>query len=217
MQHLEAFNCGEQNKLFRDKVAKTTQFLSKVLAEVCDDDHGKKSWTMLATNISMARRIYRWGQVSGSIEQLLKLFFNNKPISVVDFYKKVVLHFTYFLTQTFDSLCYIQMLLFRQKEMEFCTYYAQLFYFITCSIEFVDNFILSSRSGEEVETERRKLYQQIFTGILNCLRRVGDGLTAIRDILPEIFGPYKITVSMGGVTSGAISIYQSIPSLYAHK
>jgi len=229
MQSLVAFNNGEQSKPFRDKVAKTMQYLAKLLTELVKDEQAKKSFALMATNISMARRIYRWGQVSGSIELIIKLF-QNKSISTPTFLKKLVLLLSYFFSQSFDMLCYIYLVRFQKNTADRASYWSQFFYFITCCIEFYDvlgplfghisklvQLSVDSTGGEEVEKEKARVWNQVVTGLLNGVRRIGDGVTAIRDVLPEIFEPYKLTVAASGFTSGAVAIYQAVPALYGQK
>jgi len=228
MQTLIAINNGEQSKSFRDKVAKTMQYLSKMLAELSKNDEHKKSWTLLASHISIARRIYRWGQVSGSIELIIELL-NNKLVTPAEFLKRAILYLASFLSQSFDMICLIHMVRFKKEAVENAGYWSQFFYFVVCCIEFMDSFVplmdgikelirLSRKSGAEVEMERKKQYARIITATLNSIRRTGDGVVAIRDVLPDVFGPYPFSVAASGFASGVASIYQSIPSLYQmHK
>jgi len=125
-------------------------------------------------------------------------------------------------------LCYIHMLRFKNEASEIASYWSQFFYFITCCMELWEVIVpamgtiqklmlLSSKSGKEVEEERKKLWHQINSALLNSIRRIGDGITAIRDIYPEIYDKHRLMVLSAGLVSGVVSIYQSVPSLYNQK
>eukprot|EP01123_Difflugia_compressa_P003644 TRINITY_DN1485_c0_g1_i1.p1 TRINITY_DN1485_c0_g1~~TRINITY_DN1485_c0_g1_i1.p1 ORF type:complete len:222 (-),score=37.50 TRINITY_DN1485_c0_g1_i1:174-839(-) len=220
MDYLHAFNNGEQSKLFRDKLAKTSQYLSKIIAEISKDEQTKKWFSLLASQISVARRVYRWGQVTNSIESIIKHLSSNSHKSLFLFFKKLFLNLAYFLSQTFDMIAYIYIIRGNKSKTEFCGYWCQFFYFVMCAIEFIDSFIPMISAlhqitvGDDSDHNKKQLWIQANNGFLNSTRRVGDGITALKDVLPEVFEPYLFGVYVAGFTSGVVSIYQSVPSLF---
>jgi len=218
MEHLAAFNVGEQSKPFRDKVAKSIQYFAKTLAEYRDEDHGKKSLLALASNLGLARRLYRWGQVSLSLEILLKHFnyYNNS----IDFWKKTILFVTLMISQAFDMLCYIQMILFLPKQADKSSYNSQSFFIVSCGIELYDIFgqlIMAIREYNDEDSYRDRkmaLRRIIITATLNGIKKICDGFTALRDVFPDKFSKYRVAGSLAGFTSGVIGVSQLVPALY---
>jgi len=219
MQTLAALCAGEQNKLFRDKVAKTSQYLAKILLEYAHEPETKKMLSTLASNISMGRRIYRWGQITNSTESLLKLLFYSNPQSMTVFLKQLILSVSYFLNHIFDMLCYLYMLRVQPDKVVRATFYAQLFYFIVCFVELVDfvipvvNNVLKLMEGKRGE-DKKKIQKSILDGVLNSTKRIGDGITALKDVVPSQFEGRNMTVNVGGFLSGFIAVCQAFPGLY---
>jgi len=151
------------NKTFRDKLLKALQYSAKSIIELQKNVLGNVPGLFpplkaLASHISTARRLYRFGQWFKSIEGILKLLQSDlSKLTPLSFIRQLLNYFFGFWTDFFDALWYVQLVL--DKPRQASDYWGGFFYVLQLAIGAIDQIELLLHCTRQILALRKRLVQ----------------------------------------------------------